>query len=149
VLSFFFAFGFFYGLLAGKKKLLGALFALYVAILLFANFSYLDFFAPDEDILDIFLFRMAGFAILVILLAILFNKTIFLGPERKKRWWQVFVLSFLEVGLLMSALIQLLPAKNLFDFSPAVETLFASEDAFFWWLILPLPALFFIVRNKS
>lgn len=149
VLLFFLVAGFFYGLMAGKKKILAVLFSIYISIILMDNFGYLDFFTQGENIFTVFLVRAIAFFTLIFILAVLFAKTIFRGKPKKEKWWQVFVLSFLEVGLLMSAAFQLLPAKDLFTFSPAVQTFFASGEVFFWWLTLPLVALFFILRKRK
>ncbi|MFC1751693.1 hypothetical protein ACFLY5_00935 [Patescibacteria group bacterium] len=149
VMIFFLGVGFFYGLLAGRKKMLSVLFSIYISILLLINFSYLDFFVEGKELLQVFLFRAGLFLVLILLLSILFNKTIFRVADKKNKWWQIFLLSFLEVGLLTSAMFQLLPAKDLFEFSPVIETVFASSDIFFWWLTLPLVALFFILRKKK
>ncbi|MBU1091438.1 hypothetical protein KKA27_01045 [Patescibacteria group bacterium] len=149
VLFFFLATGFFYGVLAGKKKLLSVLFSLYIAILLLNNFFYLDILAQGKELRDAFLLKLSAFLIFIILLAILFNKTVFRGSSKNKKWWQVFVLSFLEIGLFVSAIFQFLPAKEVFSFSPIVEMLFASEKSFFWWMVLPLVSLLFILRKKE
>lgn len=148
VVLFFVAAGFFYGITLGKTKLVAALLSLYISGLIFENFSYLDYFVKGQPLLNVFLFRALVFAILIILLTVLFSR--FLSADRisgTREWWKVFVLSFLEVGLLMSFIFQLLPAKELFNFSPIVENLFASSRAFFWWLTLPLVALFFVSRK--
>ncbi len=147
VVLFFVAAGFFYGMVAGKKKLLAVLFAIYISIVLLPNFGYLDYFTQDGGIFTVFLTRALAFFTLIVLLGFLFAKTIFRGKPKKEKFWQIFVLSFLEVGLFMSASFQLLPAKDLFDFSPLVQTFFASSGIYFWWLTLPLVALFFILRR--
>ena len=149
VVLFFIAAGFFYGISAGKTKLIAVLFSLYVSATVFKNLSYLDFLTKGRSLFGTFLVRGAVFAILVLLLIILFNKFLSRDYTSGTRvWWQIFLLSFLEVGLLMSLIFQLLPVKNLFAFSPVVENIFASSKAFFWWLILPLVALFVIVRRR-
>lgn len=148
VILFFIAAGFFYGITVGKTKLIAMLFSFYVSGLVFENFSYLDFVTEGRPLIEIFLFRAAAFAILVIILAVLFNR--FLPHDYAsgtREWWRIFILSFLEVGLLMSLIFQLFPAKELFNFSPFVENLFASSRAFFWWLTLPLVALFFVRKR--
>lgn len=149
VVFFFIAAGFFYGITSGKTRLISVLLSLYVSALVFENFSYLNFFVSGRPLFEVFLFRSLIFVILIILLSLLFNRILFrdsLGGT--KVWWQVFLLSFLEVGLLMSLIFQLLPAKDIFDFSPLVRNLFASSRAFFWWLTLPLVALFFVARKR-
>jgi len=152
VLFFFLALGFFYGITAGIKRLLSMLFAIYVSILLFINFKYLDFFVEGKSILEVFFFRLVIFLILIVLLCIIFNKIVFSELDKNKKWTRAIILSlllsFLEIGLLISAVFQFLPAKGLFSFSPIVEKFFASEETFFWWLALPLIALFSIIVNQ-
>jgi hypothetical protein len=149
VVFFFIAAGFFYGITSGKTKLIAVLFSLYISGLVFENFSYLDFVTKGRTLMETFLFRSLIFAVLIFLLAVLFNRILSRDYVSGTRvWWQVFLLSFLEVGLLMSFIFQLLPARELFKFSPLVENIFASSRAFFWWLTLPLVALFFIARRR-
>ena len=149
VIFFFIAAGFFYGISAGKTRLIAVLFSLYVSAIVFENFSYLDFLTKSRPLIEVFLVRSAIFGILVVLLAMLFNKHLSRDyTSGTKVWWQIFLLSFLEVGLLMSFIFQLLPAKELFTFSPIVENIFASSRAFFWWLTLPLVALFVTVKKR-
>jgi hypothetical protein len=147
---FFIAVGFFYGISSGRMKLIAALIALYVAALIFENFSYLDFFVKDRSLFEVFLFRNIVFAVLIVLLAILFNRIL---PKETisgtRVWWQIFLLSFLEVGLLMSFIFRFFPVRQLFNFSPLIQNIFVSEKAFFLWLTLPLVALFFIVRKRG
>jgi hypothetical protein len=145
VVFFFIAAGFFLGITLGKTKLVAILFSLYISALVLGNFSYLDFLTRNRPLFQVFLIRAAAFGILIIILTFLFNK--FLSRDYvsgTREWWKVFILSFLEVGLLMSFVFQLLPAKELFTFSPIVKNLFASSSAFFWWLTLPLISLFFV-----
>ncbi|MFC1625403.1 hypothetical protein ACFL1O_00815 [Patescibacteria group bacterium] len=150
---FFLAFGFFYGILARGKRLLAVLFSTYISILvlnnLFSHFSHLDFFTKEKELLEIFLFRSALLLTFIVLLGILFNKTIFRGINRVKKWWQIFILSFLETGLIISAILQLMPTKELLPFSPIVGFLFVSSDSFFWWLIIPLIALIFVAKKPK
>lgn len=146
---FFVAVGFFYGISVGKERLIAVLFALYTSTLLFQNLTLIDFLIEGKGAFDIFLFRSVGFFILIIVLSRLFIRTVFSGKSAKSHaWWQIFLLSFLEVGFFMSALFRLFPNIGLFEFSPLVQILFASPQAFFWWLLLPLPALFIIMRRS-
>ncbi len=77
MIFFFLAAGFFYGISAGKNRLFASLFSIYLAILLFTNFHYLDFFVAGKKIFDIFVFRAVCFFVLIFLLNILFTKKIF------------------------------------------------------------------------
>ncbi|MBI5045799.1 MAG: hypothetical protein HZC14_02235 [Candidatus Niyogibacteria bacterium] len=140
--------GFFYGWLSGKARLLSVLLSIYIAQILFVNMHFLNFFIAGRTLLETFLMRISVFSVLVIVLSHLFYKTFLRSISEEPRiWWKVFVLSFLEVGLLMASIFTLLPAVELFTFSPVVKYVFASPDAFLWWLVLPLAALFIIMRR--
>jgi hypothetical protein len=152
VIFFFISVGFFYGISAGIKKMLSALFSLYLSVLLLGNFSFFNYFKWNDSLslLEIFLIKIFLFLIIFVLLFVLLNRSVFKSKsiDQNDKWWQIFVLSFLETGLLMSAIFQLLPAKELFTFSPLVKFLFVSSRSFFIWLTLPLTALFFIIKSE-
>ncbi len=149
VVFFFIAAGFFYGLSTGKTKLIAALISLYVSGLIFENLSYLDYLTKSRPPLDAFLIRGASFAILILLLAFIFNRLLRHDNISGTRvWWQVFLLSFLETGLLISLVFRLLPTKGIFTLSPLVQIFFTTPTAFFWWLILPLVALFVTIKKR-
>lgn len=148
ILAFFVVAGSVYGVMVGRVRLIAIFFALYVAQLLFEHFAFLDRFIAGKTILEIFFFRAAAFAVLLTLLSLLFIKTIFRSRDADRPWWQIFFLSFLEVGLLVSAMFRLMPARELFTFSPIVNKIFTSDGAYFLWLTLPLVGLFVIVRKS-
>lgn len=140
----FIAIGFFYGIYAGKEKLIALLFSLYVSGFLFDNFYYLDRLIKNKNaLLDIFLLRGIIFIALVVILFILFSKIV-AGSHAGgvDAWWKTLILSFMASGLLFSYIFHLFPSREIFTFSPMIKSLFASDNAFFWWITLPLVALF-------
>ena len=148
VLFAFTAVGFFYGISAGKTRVVSVLFSFYVAGFLFENFYYLDSIIKEGTMIEVFLSRIFLFFLIVLALNALFSRFIESHCEQsEKNWWHVLLLSFLSTGLLFSYLFHLFPAREIFTFSPIVPGFFASNSAFFWWLTLPLVALF-IARNK-
>lgn len=138
----FIAIGFFYGISAGRAKLIAVLFALYVSGFLFENFYYLGTLVKGRNPIEEFLFRAFIFFVLVIAMTVLFSKVLAREDYGDKTWWKALVLSFASTGLLFSFIFHLFPIKSLFTFSPLVQFLFVSNKAFFWWLVLPLVALF-------
>jgi ABC-type glycerol-3-phosphate transport system permease component len=138
----FIAVGFFYGISSGRSKLLALLFSLYVSGFLFENFYYIGQLVKGRTIIEEFLFRSFIFATIAVILTILFSKVLG-GPDSGPRnWWKSLLLSFVSAGLLFSYLFHLFPAREIFTFSPLIQNFFASESAFFWWLTLPLIAIF-------
>src|SRR3989344_354427 len=143
----FLAAGVFYGLTTGRSRLVAVLFALYTGALIFENLAFVETFTRGKGLLEIFLWRVGIFAGLVLILSFFFSKFVFPYRPESGRLWQILLLSFLEVGFFDSFAFRLLPSVELFTFSPAVQFLFVSPGAFFWWLVLPLPALFLIMRR--
>lgn len=147
VLFFFVAVGFFYGISAGKSKLISFLISLYVSGFLFDKFYYLDQIIKTNSVDGAFMARSAVFLVILFIINLLFSKVLRLSSEgSEKKWWQALLISFLSAGLLFSYLFHLFPAKEIFTFSPIVQNFFASDSAFFWWLTLPLVALFLVRR---
>jgi hypothetical protein len=148
-LLFLVAVGFFYGLSAGKTKLLAVLTSLYVSAFLFENISYIDSFVRGRNILETLLFRAAILAVIIFLLTVAFNKLLSRdSASGAKSWLSALLLSFLETGLLASLIFRLLPVKQVLVFSPLAQNLFASDNALIFWLTAPLIVLFFISRRK-
>lgn len=139
----FIAIGFFYGISAGRSKLLALLFSFYVSGFLFENFYYLDKVVRGGTMTETFLFRIFIFVLIAVILTILFSKILAVSYENgSKNWAKSFLLSFVSTGLLFSYFFHIFPGREIFTFSPLVQNLFASNSAFFWWLVLPLVALF-------
>ena len=146
---FFVAAGFFYGISMGRTRMTAVLLSIYISQLLFEHTRFINFFLESREILEIFLLKAAAFFALIVILSHFLTKSVFRPmAEDSGIWWQIFLLSFSEVGLLISAVFRLLPAVELFTFSPLVSYFFASPNAYFWWLILPLLVLFVIMRRK-
>lgn len=142
----FVAIGFFYGIFAGRSKLMAFLFSLYVSGFLFENFIYLKQF-QTKTVLEIFLIKIIAFTLLIVILTFMFSKIFSSGLNSgHKTWWKALLLSFSSAGLFFSYLFHLFPVKSIFIFSPIIQNLFASDTVFFWWLVLPLAAIF-IVRE--
>jgi hypothetical protein len=139
----FLAVGFFYGISAGRSKLLALVFSLYVSGFLFENFYYLGEITNGRTIMEEFLIRGGVFLALVIVLTVTFSKVLVSGYDSgPKNWWKAFLLSFSATGLLFSFLFHLFPGREVFTFSPMIQNIFASNASFFWWLLTPLVALF-------
>lgn len=141
--------GFFYGWLTGKARMVAVLIAIYLAHLIFINAQFLNSFTAGRDLMEVFVLRAVFFSALVGILASFFIRLIFrFLPDGAGSLWEIFFLSFAETGLLMSAILRLLPSSGLFEFSPLVKYTLASDQAFSIWLFLPLVALFITMRRR-
>ena len=75
---------------------------------------------------------------------VLLSHNMTLHSEIAQRWWQAALLSFLQVGLLMSTILTFIPKSV---FSPFAEYVFTSDTARSVWLLLPIGAMF-IMRGS-
>ena len=140
-----FAASFFYGIMMGKRRIISSIFFTYVA---YAIFSIL----PEENILpwfsfvDIFAARILLFLLIFAILYFLLGTRRSRGPIRVSVWWQVFVLSFIQVGFLVYIIIGFLPKETVQTLAPLTKTVFANPSFKVWWFILPILVVIFLRR---
>ena len=134
--------GLFYGLIAGRRKIISSLMLTYVAIALFPVLP-VDAVAASMGMKDKSVAIMAAFVALFILLVL------FLGARRRgfghsTSWWQIFLLSFLQMGLLIHIVLGFLGPEKVKTLAPLTRAVFASPALHVWWLAVPVAALIFI-----
>lgn len=64
-------------------------------------------------------------------------------------WVQVFILSILQLGLLVTIILSLLPAEAITNFTPLIKRIFIGPEPEFVWLTLPILAMIFMRRQRS
>lgn len=144
LIFFFISAGFFYGISAGKRRIVSALLFTYVAIAVFPLLP-VEKIAGIVEIKTIFYVKSALFAALFFTLYFLLgNKKLRFGFSKGESWWQLFLLSFLQVGLLLNTIFTLLPPEKIKILAPVTREIFAKPQTKIWWYILPLLALFII-----
>lgn len=55
-------------------------------------------------------------------------------------------LSVLAAGFLLALAYHVFDVTQVYQFSPAIDTLFAAKEYFFWWFVGPAVGLFFLAR---
>jgi len=63
-------------------------------------------------------------------------------------WIQVFILSILQLGLLATIILSLLPAEAIADIAPLIKRAFIGSEPEFVWLTLPILAMIFMRRRR-
>lgn len=135
--------GFFYGLMAGKRRIAATIMYTYVALAVSSALPVGRWFAPSTE-LEIFWIRAGSFLTLFLILAF------FLGSRRSGgfapagTWWQIFLLSFLQAGLLIHLVLGLLPDEKIKMLAPLTKNVFANPNYHIWWLVVPLVVLIFL-----
>ncbi len=128
-----------YAMMKGRYALINLIFGLYLALLISLEFPY-------YGTLDGAFAKIAVFVAFVIAGAILFRRHIpgddyeaaFQGFGKK------LILAALASILIMIFSFHAFPATEVIDPGTPIQSLFAPQENFFWWLILPLVFLFFL-----
>jgi hypothetical protein len=130
----------FYAMAKGRYALINLIFALYLALLISLTFPYYETLSGGPMV------KVGVFAAFVIAGAILFRRHIpgddyepaFQGFGKK------VLLAALASILVMIFSFHAFPAAEIVHPGTPIQALFAPQDHFFWWLMLPLIALFFL-----
>lgn len=146
--------GFGYGLALGKNRLnlitLAAYFSLVITRAIpWKQLGFLGIKSMPDTNVQVFVF-------LAIILAIFFlaphsglGSAIRISGRGRANWWQLLILGALQLGFLISIVISFLPVKTIADLNPLIKQFFGDELARFFWLILPLTAIFVLKKRKK
>jgi hypothetical protein len=135
---------YFFARYAGRGPFVGVLLAFYCAYALYAVFPYVAFL-PTAPALTALLSRVGLYLAFVIAFYIILRRVVvsdflYIGT------FGLIILSFLGAAFLLALAYQVFPVASVYHFTPAIETLFASEKYFFWWFSAPAVGLFFLAR---
>jgi hypothetical protein len=133
---------FVFGMSIGRFKMITVLINIYVSVALMSVF-------PESFFSD-YTYRLILFLGLVALLTVLGKKMfeIQLSGSGKGFLWRVFVMSFLEVMLMLSVALSLMPKKVALEYiSPTSYSYLVSENFALLWMILPLVFMFLIHKK--
>lgn len=136
---------FFYAMGKGRYALINVIFGLYLALLISIKFPYYT------QLVNI---TGSGSAIakIIIFLAFVVVGTILLrrhipGDDYEPAFqglWKKILLALMATILVMIFSFHALPVTEIITPGSPIQALFAPEQNFFWWLILPIIALFFV-----
>lgn len=134
-----------YAMGKGRYALINVIFALYLALLVSLKFPYYDVLTiggGDGVAISKILIFVAFFIVAIIL----FRRHIpgddyepaFHGLGKK------ILLAGMATVLVMIFSFHALPVTEIITPGSPIQSLFAPQENFFWWLIMPLVALFFV-----
>lgn len=140
--------GFFYGLSAGRRKIVSSIIYTYVAYALVPAMPY-------ERLIKIFDVKSPSLLKIIFFVVVFALLLFFLGRgggrsfASSASWWQIFLLSFAQAGLTIHIILSFLPPERIGQLAPLTRTLFANPDLHLWWLALPLLLLFVLRRFET
>lgn len=142
------AIGFFYGISTGKRKAVTAIIYTYVAFAIFSAVPF-DRLNAVIKLKDGFFLKIGVFALLFVFLIFVFGRTRTRGFARPSAWWQIFLLSFTQVGLMIHIVLGFLPHEQIITLAPLTKNVFANPALHVWWFLGPLALLMFLKRVSS
>ncbi len=131
----------------GRQAMINVIFGLYFALLIFDHFPYTGYLTENlGSSLAQSIGNLTVFAIFTILMTWLAARV--MPEEFRERKFESLHKKFLLAGaasvLVMAFSFHVLPVTELLTPGTPLQTLFAPEGFFFWWLMLPLGVLFIL-----
>lgn len=140
--------GFFYGISAGKRRIAATILYTYVALAVSSALPLEKWISTAGDMERFYIRAGAFLGIFIILILTLGSRrTRSFAPA--SAWWQIFLLSFLQVGLLIHTTLGFLPADKIKLLAPLTKNVFANANFHIWWLAIPLLVLIILKRMES
>lgn len=140
LLSIFFLFAWY----VGRGPFVAVLLAFYAAYALYLAFPYMSYLptAPAMTALlaQVGLYGALTFAFYIILRRVVVSDFLYIGI------FGLIALSFLAAAFLLAFAYHVFPVASVYQFTPAIDLLFAPKAYFFWWFSAPAIGLFFLAR---
>ncbi len=129
---------------AGRGPFVALLLAFYTAYALYSVFPYTSYL-PTAPAMTALLAQVGLYAVLVLLFYIILRRVVvsdflYIGV------FGLIALSFLGAAFLLALAYHVFPVADVYQFTPALNLLFASKAYFFWWFSAPAIGLFFLAR---
>lgn len=140
LLSIFFLFAWY----SGRGQFVAVLLSFYCAYALYVAFPYKSML-PTAPAMTALLAQVGLFAGLTLLFYIVLQRVVvsdflYIGV------FGLIALSFLGAAFLLALAYHVFPVASVYDFTLALDMLFAPTKYFFWWFLAPAIGLFFLAR---
>lgn len=128
----------------GRATLVSVLLAFYAGYAVYTAFPYTALLptAPALTALmsHIGLYAALSFVFYIILRRVVVSDFLYVGI------FGTIILAFLGSAFLIALAYHVFPVADVYNFTPAIDALFAAKAYFFWWFAAPAVGLFFLAR---
>ena len=143
-----------YGLSLGRTRALISLLGIYIAYAIMSVFPYLD---RLHDLIkispELYITRVGLFLFIYVIVFAVLNRSLVKNRLNLKdaSFFSVFVISFLQLGLLITIITNIVPVSalkvpgNLSGFTEY----FSTNEALFYWFLAPIVVVSFLRGNKK
>jgi len=146
-----------YGFFVGRNRMVVILINSYFSFLIVQNipwwklssFDWLGMEHGPSSSLKIILFLS-----IILLFYFLIPRSILTSVFRLKKrgtasWWQLFLLSIVQVGLLAMVILSFLPNEAILNLGSIIKKIFIGPEAQFVWITLPILTMVLMRKKKS
>ena len=135
---------FLYAWYIGRGQLVSILLAFYCAYALYVMFPFMSYL-PTAPAMTALLAQVGVYigtldTFFIILRRVVVSDFLYVGI------FGLAALSFFAAAFLITLAYHVFPVANVYNFTPAIDILFAPKEYFFWWFIAPAVGLFFLAR---
>lgn len=148
--AYFLAVFFFFLLLAllqGRQAIMNVIIGLYLALLISVQFPSYDLLFSNLNSAQSLAAGQLGFFLLITLLTTALCFRIMPDEFKEKRFESLgrkLLLTFSATALVMIFSFDVLPVTEFLVPGTPIQSIFASETYYFWWLLLPLVILYLV-----
>ncbi|MFH1078442.1 MAG: hypothetical protein V1745_04170 [Patescibacteria group bacterium] len=153
ILLFFVVGAFLYGLSLGRDRVIVIMVGIYMALAVVTNAPTLANLQFDVSISENSIVRISVFLGVFVVLFFLLSRSGLLRTLGRSgapgSWWQTIVFSILQVGLLISVTLTLLPPEMTQGLTDVTKLVFMSDKGRTAWLILPIIIMAIVPKGKE
>jgi len=135
---------FLYAWYIGRGQLVSVLLAFYCAYALYLMFPYMSLLPTAPALTALIaqagLYLGLAFLFFIILRRVVVSDFLYIGI------FGLAALSFLAAAFLLALAYHVFPVAEVYNFTPAIDLLFAPKEYFWWWFVTPAIGLFFLAR---
>jgi len=142
--------GMIYGFTVGRDRAVTMLLSTYLALAVVTNAPILSRLSVSLNTNKSAEFQLAWFlGVFFLIFGILWRSHLLKNlAQDKGAWWETAIFSVVQVGLLVSIGMFLLPYETTSKLSPFFQEAFSGEIGRSFWLLAPIPLLFVIGRES-
>jgi len=140
-----------YGLSLGRTKALISLLGIYVALAFDAVFPYLEQLHNALPIkVEIYTTRLVVFMAVYLLTFAILNNSFARGrlTLKESSLISVSIISLAQIGLLIAVITNIIPDEIIEKMPEYLSAYFATQQALFYWMIIPIILLIFLRKGK-
>lgn len=143
--------GILYGIVAGRDRIVHVILSLYVSLAVVTNAPLLGYIYRWFQSVSSITVRLVCFlGVFLLVFFLLWRSHLLRGMARERgHWWEACLFSLLQMGLVITIALVLVPREALDPLPALLKNVFVSDLGRSFWLLAPLVALIFTGKTSA